>query len=809
MNDQSHQSLHQLFEAQVRRTPTAIALQQNDIQISYAEVNQRANQLAYYLQAQGVGREQLVGLYIERSVDLIIGLLAVLKAGGAYVPLDPAYPPARLALIIDDAQLSFVLTRSAFMADLVALSVATLPSLLCVETLTASVASLPTTNPPSQTTPDNLAYVIYTSGSTGQPKGVLGLHRGMINVVTWLAQRYPFAATDRCCQKTALNFVDSLWEIFWPLLHGTPLVILSDPVVNDLLRFIQALSQYQITHLVVVPSLLGALLETPALQQQLPALHFWVSSGEALTIKLCQRFYAQLPQATLLNLYGSSEVSANASWYDTRAFDATATSIPIGRPLANTRLLILDEEQQPTPVGVVGELYVGGAGVARGYLNRPELTQQHFIHHPAGAGRLYKTGDRARFVVNQRSERLVEFMGRVDQQVKVRGIRIELAEIEETLLQHPQVRAAVVICTENGAGQAQLRAYFIARGDEPQPSLAGHLRHFLASQLPAYMIPVDVIGLATFPVTPNGKVDRLALAAWQPPSAPVTPPRTALESQVAALWQAVLGVTAVGVDETFFACGGDSLSLFRLQTQFAQTFAVKPTVLDLLRFPTVATQAVYLTDAPQEALVDLVIAPFTATDLAATIQCVCDSFVQGEILALTMQMTVADFLPFAQSVCHKAVVDGLSLIAKEQRTGVVVGFSICEDFMTPQEESVADFAPNQRPILAFLAAMDAQYKTDHPEVQAGDLLHILLGGSSPYYRGVGGLLQRATVALAQAHGFKGVISNDTGPLAQALSAADGFVEVLTVHYRPFRDEGRTPFQQLPADLCCKLMLKTV
>ena len=813
MNHPNPMGLHQLFEAQVERTPHAIALRQHDSQLSYQTVNQRANQWAYQLQALGVGPECLVGLYVERSLETVIALLAILKAGGAYVPLDPTYPAARLAFMVDDAQLNFVVTRAGLVEQLQAMPVHKPPQVICVDQVPAALCHLPTTNPPSVHTLESLAYVIYTSGSTGQPKGVLGLHRGMVNVVAWLTQAYPFAATDVCCQKTALNFVDSIWEIFWPLVSGVPLVIIPDPLVRDLGQLIQTLNHHQITRLVVVPSLLNALLEVTALAKRLPYLNFWVTSGEALSVKLNARFYEQMPQAILLNLYGSSEVSANATWYDTRAFAGQFATIPIGQPLANTTILILDEERKPMPIGEVGELYVGGEGLARGYLNRPALTQKQFMPQPEGVGRFYKTGDQARFVLDHTGEPLIEFMGRVDQQVKVRGIRVELPEIEKTLLQHPDVRECVVTCHDNGAGQQRLTAYVVAHSsaDTPTsgPARTSVWRQFLHARLPAYMIPGDFVELEALPLTPNGKVNRLALAALPRPAAqPGMAPRTADEALVRDLWQEVLGVTQIDIHSTFFESGGDSLSLQRLQTKITQTFAVKPSLLDLLRFPTVAMQAAFLTDGTQEALVDLAIIPLQAADLDQTIECISDSFVQGEILAQTMQMTQADFLPFAQKVCSQAVVDGLSLIAKDQRTGAVIGFSICEDFMTPADEAFDDFAKNQKPILAFLAEMDAHYKEKQPQLKAGHLLHILLGGSNAHYRGVGSLLQKATLTLAQAQGYQGVISNDTGPLAQALSAADGFVEVFAMHYRSFVYAQSRPFHHLPDDLYCKLMLKT-
>ncbi|HEX6288728.1 MAG TPA: amino acid adenylation domain-containing protein, partial [Herpetosiphonaceae bacterium] len=461
--------------------------------------------------------------------------LAVLTAGGCYVPLDPAYPTERLAFMLDDAQVAVVLTQRAVRDH-----VPTTAPVACLDTL--ALAAYPATPPPTRIHPDQLAYVIYTSGSTGRPKGVLGLQRGVVNRLQWMWSAYPFAQDERCCQKTALSFVDSVWEIFGPLLQGVPLSVIADDVVKDPVLLVRALAEQHITRIVLVPSLLRAILDThPGLDRQLPQLTRWVSSGEALPLDVARRFAAQMPHATLINLYGSSEVAADATCFDTRQL-ADRDHVPVGRPIANMAVYVLDVLMQPTPIGVPGEIYVGGVGLARGYFNRPDLTAERFLPNPfdvEAGSRLYRTGDLARW----RADGQLEYLGRVDQQVKLRGYRIELGEIESVLRSHPAVREAVVVAREAGAGDARLVAYVVERGAGDE-GLIADLRSYVAERLPAYMVPSAIVVLDALPLTPNGKVDRKALPQPERTSAPTTlvAPRTETETTLARIWADVLGL---------------------------------------------------------------------------------------------------------------------------------------------------------------------------------------------------------------------------------------------------------------------------
>jgi amino acid adenylation domain-containing protein len=451
--------IHQLFEEQVERTPGAIALVFEGQQLNYRELNNRANQLAHYLRAQGVGPEDLVGICVEPSLEMVIGMLGVLKAGGAYVPLDPSYPKERLAYMLEDADARLILTRQTLMQRIPRYSV----DVVCFDRDREEIAKQKKENPAATASAHNLAYVIYTSGSTGTPKGVLGSHQGAVNRFHWMWNKYRFERDEACCQKTSLNFVDSVWEIFGPLLTGVRNVIIPDANVLEPSLLVHSLCENKVTRLVLVPSLLQAMLTASInLEEHLAGLKYLITSGEALPLELCREFLRRVPQCTLLNLYGSSEVAADSTCYDMRA-NHLSPGIPIGRPIDNTRIFILDGHLNPVPIGVTGELYIGGDGLARGYLNRPELTAEKFIPNPfshvlskvqagAAGSRLYRTGDLACHLPDGN----IEFLGRIDNQVKVRGFRIELGEVEAVLRQHPAVRNAVMLAREHKPDESRL-----------------------------------------------------------------------------------------------------------------------------------------------------------------------------------------------------------------------------------------------------------------------------------------------------------------------------------------------------------------
>jgi amino acid adenylation domain-containing protein len=559
-------SLHELFEQQIGQLPDALALIGPSEQLTYRQLNQRVNQLAHYLQTLGVTTETLVAICLERSVEMVVGILAILKAGGAYIPLDPNYPRDRIAFMLSDSQASVLLTQQNILEKLPKLSAKT----VCLDIHKDAIAQQSQENPVSTSTADNLAYVIYTSGSTGTPKGVLGTHRGTVNGLHWLWKTYPFEADEVCCQKTAISFVDSVWEIFAPLLKGIPTVIITDSIVKDPQLFLETLGNHNVTRVVLVPSLLRVLLDTYGhLTKNLSKLKFWITSGEALSLDLARTFQEFMPSAKLINLYGSSEVSANVTYYDTRLLPEKSTSVPIGRPIDNTQTYVLDRHLQLTPVGVVGELYIGGDGLAKGYLNRPELTQERFIDNPFVPGtKLYKTGDLVRY----RNNGNLEYLGRHDDQIKIRGFRIELGEIEAAITKHPAVREAVVIAHDNAQNDKRLIAYVVT----DEQNLVPQLSSYLQEKLPDYMVPSAFVVLAAIPLTPNGKVDTRSLPTdnlIRPNSTKsFVAPRNFTELALAKIWENLLDVSPIGVKDNFFDLGGHSFLAVRLMAQIYERF---------------------------------------------------------------------------------------------------------------------------------------------------------------------------------------------------------------------------------------------
>ena len=586
--------IHELFEDQVERTPDDVAVRFGEAELTYRELNARANRLAHHLQRLGVGPEVLVGVCLERSTEMMVGLLGILKAGGAYAPLDPSYPKQRLAFILKDTGVPVILTTQQLLQ--------TLPDhqamAVCLDTDWGAIAQESDGDPQGGATADNPAYVIYTSGSTGVPKGVVGLHRGAINRFKWMWETYPFEAGEACCQKTSLNFLDSLWEFFGPTLRGVRLVIIPDEHVKDPHLLIETLAENSVTRAVVVPSLLRVILDSRAdLQGVLWGLKYCVTSGEALPVELLERFRQQMPGSLLLNLYGMSEASADSTYYDSSNGGSIA-GVPIGRPIFNTQVYLLNGYLEPVPVGVPGDLYIGGIGLARGYHNRPDLTAEKFIPNPFGdqpGARIYHTGDLARFLPDGQ----IEFIGRADHQVKIRGFRVELGEVEAALSEHETVKQCVVVAREDIPGDRRLVAYVVAQ--DPSAYDSGDLRDYLKGSLPAYMLPAAFVLLEALPLTPSGKIDRLALPAtgqtggeWE---ARFVAPRSPVEEVLAEIWAEVLRVDRVGAHDNFFEMGGHSLLATQVVSRVYETFQTRLALRKMFEEPTVAGLATVLMDS--------------------------------------------------------------------------------------------------------------------------------------------------------------------------------------------------------------------
>ncbi|WOB49453.1 amino acid adenylation domain-containing protein [Xanthomonas hydrangeae] len=600
--------LHELIEQQVQRTPYAIAVAQDQLQLDYAALDAQANQLAHHLRQLGVGPDVRVAICAQRSPMLVVGLLAILKAGGAYVPLDPDYPAQRLADMLADSQPLALLVDASAGEHLPLLASDALHRLSLLDTEVADSVllckGLPTTlavyqlDQPSRpwdhqptTAPhvpalehDHLAYVIYTSGSTGTPKGAMNTHRGVVNRLLWMQDTYALTPDDVVLQKTPISFDVSVWELFWPLLSGARLQLARPGGHKDPAYLGATIAEAAVTTLHFVPSMLDAFLATDA-PHHCSGLTRVMCSGEALPGQLVQRFRTQLPGVQLHNLYGPTEAAIDVSFWDCTASNDIPDNTPIGTPVANTQLYVLDTHLQPVPIGVAGELHIGGVQVARGYLDRPELTAQRFIPDPfrfAPNAQLYKTGDLARW----RSDGVLEYLGRNDDQVKIRGLRIEPGEIAARLATHSDVRDAIVLARKDQSGQLCLVAYYLAAKLLPIETLRSHL----AAQLPDYMVPAAYVHLDALPLTPNGKLDRRALPA--PTEEALTkqdfvPPQGPIECTIAAHWCELLGVHQVGRDDQFFTLGGHSLLAIHLIERL-RTDGLHAEVRNLFASPTLA-----------------------------------------------------------------------------------------------------------------------------------------------------------------------------------------------------------------------------
>jgi amino acid adenylation domain-containing protein len=576
--------IHTLFEAQVFRTPDAPALDYEGVALSYAELNRRANRLAHALIAGGVTPDTRVGLCMERSLGLVVSLLGILKAGGAYVPLDPAYPRERLRYMVEDSAPAMMLVQAGLEAIVEA------PHLLVLdEAGDWPQARLFSDDNPQLAAlrPDHLAYVIYTSGSTGQPKGVMNQHDGVVNRLQWAQSVYRLDGSDTLLQKTPYSFDVSVWEFFLPLLAGARLVMARPGGHQQPDYLHEVIERESVTMVHFVPSMLSLFLEAQA-SAALPSLRRVLCSGEALPPSLQQQFLRRYPQIELHNLYGPTEAAVHVTSWQCESACAQDV-VPIGRPIANARMYVLDAHGEPAPIGVAGELVIGGVGVARGYLNRPELTRERFVDDPFShsGGRLYRSGDLARW----RADGVLEYLGRNDHQVKVRGFRIELGEIEAALLACEDIREAVVVAREDEPGDRRLVAYVV--GDEACTK-AAVLREQLSQRLADYMLPSAYVSLESMPLNSNGKLERSAFP--RPGGESILqhvyePPQGDVEIKLAALWQDLLGIERIGRRDHFFEMGGYSMLVVRLGFAIKKHFDVDAEISQLLQAPVMQDMA--------------------------------------------------------------------------------------------------------------------------------------------------------------------------------------------------------------------------
>jgi amino acid adenylation domain-containing protein/non-ribosomal peptide synthase protein (TIGR01720 family) len=548
--------LHELVEAQVKRTPGAVAVELEDQQLTYRELDERANRLARFLQRKGITADTRVAILIERSLEMVVGLLGILKAGGAYVPLDTEYPVERLALMLQDSGAHVVLTQERFRSVLDAIAPDRVESAY-LDTQWPEIESESCEPLRYNVNLSNLAYVIYTSGSTGRPKGVLITHEGICNRLLWIQQEFPLTEADRLLQKTPISFDASVWEIFVPLLSGARLVLAEPGGHRDSAYLVETISKRKITTLQLVPSMLRVFLDEPDLSA-CNHLRRVFCGGESLPVDLQQKFFARM-KAELHNLYGPTETSIDATFRTCKVNDEQR-GVLIGRPISNIQIYLLDPHLELVPIGCGGELHVGGVGLARGYLNRPDLTAERFVPNAftlEPGQRLYRTGDLARYL----PDGTIEYLGRIDHQVKLRGFRVELGEIETVLCEQPGVKMAIVVVREDGPDHRSLVAYVVPANSSPLS--VNELRSRLEQKLPEYMLPSAFVVLPELPRLPNGKIDRTSLPApdraYSQSQAGYVGPRNPVEETLQQIWQQVLGIPQIGVNDNFFALGGDSI----------------------------------------------------------------------------------------------------------------------------------------------------------------------------------------------------------------------------------------------------------
>jgi amino acid adenylation domain-containing protein len=579
--------VHQLFEEQAEKSPDAIAVVFENQHLTYRELNIRANQFAQHLQRFGVGPEVLVGLCIEHSIEMMVGMLGILKAGGAYVPFDPTYPCERLAFMLEDAQVAVLVTQAQLLSKLPAPKC----PVMCMDNDWEVIAQGNVAAPTVRVTAENLAYVIYTSGSTGTPKGVMIPHRGLSNYLTWCLQAYPVAEGQGAPVHSSLSFDLTVTSVYVPLLAGRTVYLLSQDSAGA--SFSRALKESREYSLMKITPAHLQLLGYQVREEAAPGrTHAFIIGGEALLPEQLAFWKTHYPQTKMINEYGPTETVVGCCVYEVQDEDSRATSIPIGRPISNTQLYILDQHRMVVPIGVPGELYIGGEGLARGYLNQPELTAEKFIPDPFSTqpgARLYRTGDLARYLPDGN----LEFLGRIDTQVKLRGFRIELGEIEAILRQHPVIRDTVVVLREDTPGDKRLVACLVLV--QSQLPTVSKLRGFLQSKLPDYMVPSAFVFLDTLPLTANGKIDRKALPRLEYTRPDLAEPyraaRTPTEELLVEIWTEVFKVERVGVHDNFFELGGHSLLATMVIARINQQFPIAVPLRSMFEFQTIAALA--------------------------------------------------------------------------------------------------------------------------------------------------------------------------------------------------------------------------
>jgi amino acid adenylation domain-containing protein len=774
------------FLTAARRSPDAVALCTADGTMTYGALLRRASQVAHALCGRGVQRGATVGVAIPRSEEAVAAVLGVLLSGCAYVPIDPEYPVERQLWIASDCGAPLIL--SACTADWLPAS-----RRLAVEDVSTR-EEVPAYTPPEGADED-LLYVLYTSGSTGRPKGVCGTHAATLDRLHWGWQRWPFAPSEVVCHRTSLNFVDAVVEIFSGLLQGVPTAIIRPEEMRDLGRFVSALQQCGVTRLTVVPSLLAALLRsTPELGGTLGRLRLWTSSGEELTPALLRKFRSAHPQATLLNVYGSTEVTADVTC---AAFlpntPVPEDRVPIGHAIAGAELLVLDDQMRPVHDGEHGELYVGGPVVARGYHRRSEEEQHRFLAEPARPGRLFRTGD----VVRRRPDGQLDYLGRVDHQVKIRGVRVELEEVERALSAglNGDGQVAAVVLRRDG-GQDGLCA-FVA----PATVDLDAVRRAASARLPPVLLPLLVTAIDQLPLTPSGKVDRPALAQRVPrrPEA-YQPPQTPREVWLAGLWSRALGGEPVGRNDSLVALGADSLTSAEILALLRRE-AGAPVPLSTVADGTLAEVARRLdASSPARALTlapRFEVLPAHAVPPDQLAHFVAETFARREPLSVATKLSAEDLLPFVEQVLSRCEGENISFIALERETGVLAGFCLAHDLLRAPKLNSA-LPASLLPTLRLLGDLGQAYTTLRGEGMAGEVAELAMTGAAMNTEGyqIAEVLEGRTLEAARAHGFVRAVTICTHRVTRQLAEHGGYRRLAARSYDTYVVNGERVFSSI-------------
>lgn len=802
MDSLSNHCIHHLFQEQASKTPAKIALEMGKKKFTYSTVNERANQLAHALITLGVGLETIVGICLRRSPEAVVAILGILKAGGAYVPVDPDFPEARKQYMIEDSGCGILITEKSLLN--------TLPSfkgrILLVDDESRSQQD--NSNPDIPITPDALMYILYTSGSTGTPKGVCGIHQATVNRCIWMWNQYPFTENEVCCHKTTLNFVDSIWEIFGALLKGVKVVILPHFASANPQEIIGFLHKAKVTRIILVPSLLQALLNTrPDLGKALPSLKIWTVSGERLTRNLLQKFRVSVPHGILLNLYGSTEVAGDVTWAEFAGnLENLELDVPIGEPILNAEIHILDENLQPVAPGEVGELWVGGAVLARGYHNKPQETKARFIPNPfSGNSIIFKTGD----LVTRNNNGILNYIGRVDNQVKIRGFRVELEEIEKVLAQfHPDISHVTVIVKENEETleTKQLVAFVV-----PSTVNVEAMKQYAFSKLPHYMVPARIVAVDELPLTPNGKVDRQTLSRMSGWRFRIIDsdrlPQTETEKLLANIWQQIFCVSPVSRDDDFFGLGGDSLSVVSFLEKLNQEFEVRLPLSNFVNEPSLASLARYFDEIKQVKnarvvdvrLSEVEIVPFEEKYLEQTATLVSESFTTRSPLELALAIKKEEFSLFADRVCRKSISEKLSSVAVDRMSGNVLGFCLCEDFAS---SLAVDFEIPEflTPIFMLLDSLDKMYIKSHGDMKVGEIFHVFMTGTSDAVESsaIAFALEKNILEVAKKMNYNRIVTTCTNSVTAYIAQDLEYQRKYAVSYPSFEFNGKRIFANVPA-----------